>query len=198
MFTGIVAAVGRIANMQPVAGGARVEIEAGTLGLDDVAIGDSIAVNGVCLTVVSRSGSGFCVDVSGETLSCTVGFAAGERVNLEKALRLADRLGGHIVSGHVDGVGTVDEIAPAGESRIVTISVPPELARYVARKGSIAVNGVSLTVNDVQGERFSVNLIPHTLVATTFHELKPGARVNLEVDMLARYLERMLEQSRGS
>ncbi|MGE5465593.1 MAG: riboflavin synthase [Methanocella sp.] len=198
MFTGIVAAVGRIANMEPVAGGARVEVEAGTLGLDDVAIGDSIAVNGVCLTVVSRSGNGFCVDVSGETLSCTVGFAIGEEVNLEKALRLADRLGGHIMSGHVDGVGTVDDIVPAGESHIVTIAAPRELARYVARKGSIAVNGVSLTVNDVQGERFSVNLIPHTLAATTFHALKPGARVNLEVDMLARYLERMLEQSRGS
>jgi riboflavin synthase len=184
--------------MGPVAGGARVEIDAGGLVLDDVAIGDSIAVNGVCLTVVSRGGQTFSVDVSGETLACTVGFAAGERVNLEKALRLADRLGGHIVSGHVDGVGTVVDIAPAGESRIVTIAVPAELARYVARKGSIAVNGVSLTVNEVRDERFSVNLIPHTLAATTFHALVPRARVNLEVDMLARYIERMLEQSRGA
>jgi riboflavin synthase len=198
MFTGIVAAVGRIAGMAPVAGGARAEIDAGGLAIDDVAIGDSIAVNGVCLTVVSCGGQRFSVDVSGETLACTVGFAAGERVNLEKALRLADRLGGHIVSGHVDGVGTVVDIAPAGESRVVTIAVPAELARYVARKGSIAVNGVSLTVNEVQGERFSVNLIPHTLAATTFHALVPGARVNLEVDMLARYIERMLEQSRGA
>ena len=198
MFTGIVGAVGRIASMEPVAGGARVEIEAGHLALDDVAIGDSIAVNGVCLTVVSRSGNTFCVDVSGETLSCTVGFASGARVNLEKALRLADRLGGHIVSGHVDGVGTVVDVAPAGESRVVTIAVPRELAHYVARKGSIAVDGVSLTVNAVEDERFSVNLIPHTLAATTFHALQPGARVNLEVDMLARYLERMLEASRGT
>ena len=198
MFTGIVAAVGRIAGMQPAAGGARVEIDAGELALDDVAIGDSIAVNGVCLTVVARSAHAFCVDVSAETLACTVGFTAGERVNLEKALRLADRLGGHIVTGHVDGVGSVVDIAPAGESRIVTIAVPPELARYVARKGSIAVNGVSLTVNEVQGERFAVNLIPHTLAATTFHALTPGARVNLEVDMMARYIERMLESARGA
>ena len=198
MFTGIVAAVGRIASMQPVAGGARVDIDAGGLALDDVAVGDSIAVNGVCLTVVSRDERTFSVDVSGETLACTVGFAGGDRVNLEKALRLADRLGGHIVSGHVDGVGTVVDIATAGESVIVTIEVPADLGRYVARKGSIAVNGVSLTVNEVQAARFSVNLIPHTLAATNFHALLTGARVNLEVDMLARYIERMLEQSRGA
>jgi len=198
MFTGIVAAVGRIAGVQPVTAGARVEIDAGALALDDVAIGDSMAVNGVCLTVVSRTAKTFCVDVSGETLSCTVGFAGGEGVNLEKALRLADRLGGHIVTGHVDGVGTVAAIAPAGENRIVTIAVPAELSRYIARKGSIAVSGVSLTVNDVEADRFTVNLIPHTLAATTFHALVPGARVNLEVDMMARYIERMLEQSRGA
>jgi riboflavin synthase len=198
MFTGIVAAVGRIASMQPAAGGARVEIDAGGLALDDVAIGDSIAVNGVCLTAVALTPDRFTVDVSAETLRVTAGFLPGAEVNLEKALRLADRLGGHIVSGHVDGVGRVTEIAAAGESRVVTIAVPPELARYVARKGSIAVNGVSLTVNEVQGERFSVNLIPHTLAATTFHAVSPGAPVNLEVDMLARYIERMLETSRGA
>ncbi|HWI16083.1 MAG TPA: riboflavin synthase [Burkholderiales bacterium] len=196
MFTGIVAAVGRIAGMQPATAGARVEIDAGALALDDVAVGDSIAVNGVCLTVVSRTAKTFCVDVSGETLSCTVGYAPGDAVNLEKALRLADRLGGHIVTGHVDGVGSVVTIVPAGENRIVTIAVPPELSRYVARKGSIAVNGVSLTVNDVEADRFTVNLIPHTLAATTLHAIEAGARVNLEVDMMARYIERMLEQSR--
>lgn len=197
MFTGIVAAVGRIATMTPAAGGARVVIDAGGLALDDVALGDSIAVNGVCLTVVARDAASFSVDVSAETIACTVGFAAGAAVNLEKALRLADRLGGHIVTGHVDGVGTVASVVPAGESRIVTIAVPSALARYVARKGSIAVNGVSLTVNEVAGDRFSVNLIPHTLAATTFHALAAGERVNLEVDMLARYIERMLEAARS-
>ena len=197
MFTGIVAAVGRIAGMTPAAAGVRAEIDAGGLALDDVAIGDSIAVSGVCLTVVSLTAHTFCVDVSAETLACTVGFAAGRGVNLEKALRLSDRLGGHIVTGHVDGGGTVASIAPAGESRVVTIEVPDGLARYIARKGSIAVDGVSLTVNEVEGRRFSVNLIPHTLAATTFHALAPGARVNLEVDMMARYIERMLEQARG-
>lgn len=196
MFTGIVAAVGRIVRMTPVEDGARVEIDSAGLALDDVAIGDSIAVNGVCLTVVTRGAGGFAVDVSGETLACTIGFDAGEAVNLEKALRLADRLGGHLVSGHVDGVGEVLAIMPAGESRIVTIAVPPDLARYVARKGSIAVNGVSLTVNEVDGRRFSVNLIPHTLAATTLHRLAAGARVNVEVDMLARYVERMLQSDR--
>lgn len=196
MFTGIVAAVGRIVRMTPVEDGARVEIDSAGLALDDVAIGDSIAVNGVCLTVVTRGAGGFAVDVSGETLACTIGFDAGEAVNLEKALRLADRLGGHLVSGHVDGVGEVLAIVPAGESRIVTIAVPPDLARYVARKGSIAVNGVSLTVNEVDGRRFSVNLIPHTLAATTLHRLAAGARVNVEVDMLARYVERMLQSDR--
>jgi riboflavin synthase, alpha subunit len=196
MFTGIVAAVGRIVRMTPVEDGARVEIDSATLALDDVAIGDSIAVNGVCLTVVTRGAGGFAVDVSGETLACTIGFGAGEAVNLEKALRLADRLGGHLVSGHVDGVGEILAIVPAGESRIVTIAVPPDLARYVARKGSIAVNGVSLTVNEVDGRRFSVNLIPHTLAATTLHRLAAGARVNVEVDMLARYVERMLQSDR--
>lgn len=198
MFTGIVAAVGRIAGMKPAAGGARVEIDSGALALDDVAIGESIAVNGVCLTVVSRGERTFTADVSGETLACTVGFAAGQTVNLEKALRLADRLGGHLVSGHVDGVGEIVAVAPAGENRIVTIAVPPGLARYVARKGSIAIDGVSLTVNDVDGPRFSVNLIPHTLEATTLHALTAGARVNLEVDMLARYVERMLQSDRSA
>jgi riboflavin synthase len=192
MFTGIIAAVGRVAAATPAAAGARLTVASGALSLGDVAIGDSIAVNGVCLTVVALAREGFAVDVSPETLSCTAGYAVDEAVNLENALRLADRIGGHLVSGHVDGVGTVADVASEGENRIVTFAVPRELARYVARKGSVAVNGVSLTVNEVEGDRFSVNLIPHTLQATNLHGLAARARVNLEVDMLARYVERIL------
>ena len=195
MFTGIIAAVGRVAKVLPGSGGARVEVEGGALPLADVVVGDSIAVNGVCLTVVAVERDGFSVDVSGETLSCTVGLAQGAPVNLEKAMRLADRLGGHLVSGHIDGVGRIVEMKPAGENRLVTVEVPRELARYIARKGSVAVNGVSLTVNDVDGDRFSVNLIPHTLRATSFHALAVSAPVNVEVDMLARYVERILSAS---
>ena len=195
MFTGIVAAVGRIAGASSAAGGVRLVIDAGTLALDDVAIGDSIAVDGVCLTVVSLGERAFAADVSHETLSCVAHFAAHAAVNLEKALRLADRLGGHLVSGHVDGVGAVERFEPAGDNRLLEISAPPELCRYIARKGSIAVNGVSLTVNDVAGSRFSVNLIPHTLAITTLSALAPGARVNIEVDLFARYVERALAAS---
>jgi riboflavin synthase len=142
---------------------------------------------------VTRLESGaFAVDVSQETLTCTAGFAQGAAVNLEKALRLSDRLGGHLVSGHVDGAGTVSRFAPLGENRLATIEIAPELARYVARKGSVTVNGVSLTVNEIAADRFSVNLIPHTLAATNLRLLAPGVRVNIEVDLVARYLERML------
>ena len=196
MFTGIIAAVGRVAKVTPASGGSRVEIDTGSLALADVAAGDSIAVNGVCLTVVALGANGFSADVSAETLSCTVGLAEGAPVNLEKAMRLADRLGGHLVSGHVDGVGRIVEIKPAGENRLVTVEVPRELARYIARKGSVAVNGVSLTVNDVAGECFSVNLIPHTLQSTSFRALAAAAPVNIEVDMLARYVERILDAAR--
>ncbi len=198
MFTGIVAAVGRIADAAQTPGGARLTIETGGLAMDDVGLGDSIAVNGVCLTVVAPSAHAFAVDVSRATLSCTVGFERGVRVNLEKALRLADRLGGHLVSGHVDGIGTVSRVEALADNRLLEIDVPAPLARYVARKGSIAVNGVSLTVNDVAGNRFSVNLIPHTLQATNLGELRPGSRVNLEVDMLARYVERLHEGDTGA
>jgi riboflavin synthase len=191
MFTGLVAAVGSVTKAALTAGGRRLGIEAAGLGLRDVAVGDSIAVNGVCLTVVSRTARSFETDVSRETLACTAGFAVGDSVNLEKALRLSDRLGGHLVSGHVDGVGVVQRIARAGDSRVVTVKAPAGLSRYIARKGSIAVNGVSLTVNAVQGAVFSVNLIPHTLRATNFAALRAGDKVNLEVDMMARYAERL-------
>lgn len=192
MFSGIVAAVGRITKFDPREGGVRLGVSASRLGLDDVAIGDSIAVNGVCLTVVQKSATSFEVDVSGETLACTVGLDAAGEVNLEKALRLSDRLGGHLVSGHVDGVADVVKFEPVGESMLLRIRAPQELKRYIAQKGSVALQGVSLTVNAVQDAEFEVNLIPHTVAVTTLRNLKPGSRVNLEVDTIARYVERML------
>ena len=196
MFSGIIAAVGRITELTSRNDGTptmRLTIDAGRLDLGDVALGDSIACNGVCLTVVERQDRHFCVDVSPETLSCTVGLDAPETVNLEKALRLADRLGGHLVSGHVDGVGKVLRFDPVGDNRLLEIRAPQELARYIARKGSICVNGVSLTTNTVNGADFSINLILHTLEATTLGELQPGKEVNLEIDLIARYVERMLD-----
>ena len=192
MFTGIIAAVGRIAEAAPSAAGVRMRIDAGGLALDDVALGDSIAVNGVCLTVVALHAAAFEVDVSQETLACATGFEPGAAVNLEKALRLSDRLGGHLVSGHVDGRGTVERFEAVGDNRLLEIAVPGELARYIARKGSVAVDGVSLTVNEVEGAKFSVNLIPHTLAHTNFARLAPGVEVNVEIDLLARYAERIL------
>jgi riboflavin synthase len=192
MFTGIVAAIGTVRDVVPAAGGARVLIAAGGLGLDDVALGDSIAVNGVCLTATAKSADTFAVDVSPETIACTVGFEAGAAVNLEKALRLSDRLGGHLVSGHVDGRGEVVRFDAVGDNRVLAVRMPAPLARYVAQKGSITVNGVSLTVNTVEADVFHVNLIPHTLQATNLGRLAPGMQVNLEVDLLARYVERML------
>jgi len=191
MFTGIVAAVGTVRDVEPARAGRRLGIDAGRFGLKDVAVGDSIAVNGVCLTVVARKGRTFEADVSRETLACTTGFARGSRVNLEKALRLADRLGGHLVSGHVDGVGSVTQVRPAGKSRVIVLRAPGDLAKYIARKGSVAVNGVSLTVNDVKGAEFAVNLIPHTLAASNLGALRARDRVNLEVDIMARYIERL-------
>jgi len=191
MFSGIITAVGRIAAVTPTAGGVRLRVEAGALDLADVAIGDSIAVDGVCLTVVARGGGEFAADVSRETLATVAGFPAGARVNLEKALRLADRLGGHLVSGHVDGVGAVVRSTALGDNRLLAVGLPRELARYVARKGSVAVNGVSLTVNEVGAAEFAVNLIPHTLATTNLAALSAGDRVNLEVDLIARYLERL-------
>ncbi len=197
MFSGIVAAVGKVSAVTPIAGGVRLRVDAGGLGLEDVAIGDSIAVSGVCLTVVTRAAGSFEADVSRETLACTAGLTAGAQVNLEKALRLSDRLGGHLVSGHVDGVGAVARIVEDGGNRLLSVSAPGELGKYIARKGSIAVNGVSLTVNTVEGAEFTVNLIPHTLSATNLDSLAAGDRVNLEVDLLARYIERLSEASQN-
>jgi len=195
MFTGIITAIGKIQRVQPLAGDLRLTIDAGTLGVDDLAIGDSIAVSGPCLTVVAIEANSFLVDASQETLRCTVGLEVGAEVNLEKSLRLADRLGGHLVSGHVDGVGEVLAFQRVGESWLLRVRVPDELAIYVARKGSIAINGVSLTVNEVAQTMFEVNLIPHTLDVTTLKHLKAGQGVNLEVDMIARYVERILSTS---
>ncbi len=199
MFTGIIQAVGHVSHLVESKGGdARVTVEAGGLDMADVQLGDSIACNGVCLTVVDKTAHGFSVDVSGETFSCTIGFAPGEFLNLEKAMRLSDRLGGHLVSGHVDGVGEVIHFAPVagtGEADMswrLDIRAPGHLGRYLAPKGSIAVNGVSLTVNQVNETEFSINLIPHTLAETMLKHLQPGQRVNLEADMLARYADRLL------
>lgn len=196
MFSGIIAAVGRITHLTAREAGFRLNVEAGNLGLADVALGDSIACNGVCLTVVGAEGNHFMVDVSPETLSCTVGLDAPGEINLEKALRLSDRLGGHLVSGHVDGVGEVLRFDPVGDNRLLEICAPPEIARYIARKGSVTVNGTSLTTNEVAGELFTINLIPHTLENTTLKHLTRGSKVNLEVDLIARYCERLLSAER--
>ena len=192
MFTGIIQALGRVAALDGNALGARLRIDAGGLDMGDVALGDSIAVDGCCLTVVAFDANGFAADVSRETFDCTAGFAAGAGVNLEKALRAGDRLGGHLVTGHVDGVGDIVSITPDGDSRRYEFRMPLELAKYVARKGSVTVNGVSLTVNATGPDRFHVNLIPHTLTVTNLGTLRAGDRVNLEVDLIARYVERML------
>jgi riboflavin synthase len=192
MFTGIIQAVGHIASVAPAGQSAALSVHAGGLDLADVAVGDSIACNGVCLTVVRLTGDGFQADVSQETLRVTAGFAPGAKINLEKSLRLADRLGGHLVSGHVDGVGKVGSVRAVDGSREISIDFPAALGRYFARKGSVTVNGVSLTINAVCDASFSLNLIPHTLAATNLHELKRDDRVNLEVDLVARYVERML------
>ena len=194
MFSGIVAAVGRITRVEPAKGGVRLAVDAEGLALRDVRAGHSIAVNGACLTVVKRGKKSFGVEVSRETLRCTAGLDRAGAVNLEKSLRVSDRLDGHLVLGHVDGVGRVARVEPAGSSRRLVVRAPTGLARYIARKGSIAVHGVSLTVNAVRGAEFEVNLIPHTLAVTTLGHLRKGDRVNLEVDPLARYAERLLRR----
>lgn len=192
MFSGIIADVGTIMRAEDRDGGLRLSVGTRELGMDDVKLGDSIAVNGVCLTVIGIEGDVFTVDVSRETLGCTVGLdKQGARVNLEKALRLSDRLGGHLVSGHVDGVGEVVAFNDIGESWRLIVRAPKPLAKYIAMKGSITINGVSLTVNHVAGAEFEVNLIPHTLAVTTLDQLAAGAKVNLEIDLIARYVERM-------
>jgi riboflavin synthase len=194
MFTGIVEAVGRIADARPREGGLRLMIDASALDTGDVAIGDSVAIAGCCLTIVAVEGSVLAFDVSQETLRCTHGLAQGQAVNLETALRLGERLGGHLVSGHVDGVGMVTRMEPPPgdpDSRLLEVEAPAELARFIAVKGSIAVDGVSLTVNRVAERRFAVNLIPHSLAVTTLGSLVVGAKVNLEADLVARYVERL-------
>ena len=194
MFSGIIADVGIITRAEDRDGGLRLSVATEVLGMDDVQIGDSIAVNGVCLTVVKLDGHAFTVDVSRETLNCTAGLERqGGHVNLEKALHLSDRLGGHLVSGHVDGVGEVVAFNDIGESWRLVVRAPHALAKYIATKGSITINGVSLTVNHVAGSEFDVNLIPHTLDVTTLNELTAGAKVNLEIDLIARYVERMMQ-----
>ena len=192
MFTGIVQAVGNITAVTPLEAGVRLTVDAGALERSGIALGDSICVQGACLTVVSIDGARLAFDVSRETLACTVGLDAPGPVNLETSLALGDKLGGHLGTGHVDGLGAVLAFEPAGESKRLRLRVPKELARYVARKGSITVDGVSLTVNRVEDAVFEVNLIPHTLAVTTLARLAPGAKVNLEVDLIARYVERML------
>ncbi|MFP8780941.1 riboflavin synthase [Hydrogenophaga sp. RWCD_12] len=203
MFTGIITGVGRIADLHPLGSsldhGKRLTVEAPPGYLDDVALGDSIAHNGACMTVTSldAAASRFTIDISAESLSKTTGLSeAGRRVNLEKALRANDRLGGHIVSGHVDGVGSVTRFERIGESWELCVLAPPALGKYLAYKGSIAINGVSLTVNRfadrADGCEFSINLIPHTVENTTLGDLSAGSSVNLEIDTVARYVERML------
>ena len=192
MFTGIIEAIGQIKQVEQRDKGVRLTIASDRLDFSDVGVGDSIAANGVCLTVTTLSGNAYTVDVSQESLNCTVGLGQTGEVNLEKAMRLSDRLGGHLVSGHVDGVGEVVKFEPVGESHLLQIRALKELARYIAAKGSITINGVSLTVNAIDDQVFSINLIPHTVEVTTLKHLKPGAKVNLEVDMLARYVDRLL------
>lgn len=194
MFTGIIAAVGRITKREPLEEGVRLTVTAPDLDLRDVALGDSIAHSGVCLTVIAKKKGAYQVDVSKETLNCTTGLdgSGNDEVNLEKALRLADRLGGHLVSGHVDGVGEVVKFEPVGESHELVIKAPKALSKYIARKGSITVNGVSLTTNTVKGRKFSINLIPHTVQVTTLKHLTAGSPVNLEIDLIARYAERIM------
>ena len=200
MFTGIIQAVGKIAVLEPRGADLRVHVHVGKLEMGDVVPGDSIAVSGVCLTAVTLAADGFWADVSGETLARTIfaDFTKGSPVNLEKALTPSSRLGGHLVSGHVDGVGRVIERRDDGRSVRFRIQAPDELARYIAQKGSVCVDGVSLTVNAVDGAVFELNIVPHTLQETTLAGFTSGRRVNLEVDLIARYLERLLLGERAA
>ena len=201
MFTGLVAAVGRIIRTEVLLGqdaqaGLRLDIDAADLGLDDVAIGDSIAIQGACMTVVALAGNRFSVKISRESLNRTVGLDQEGDVNLEKSLRIGDQIGGHLVSGHVDGLGQITCFAEVGESKELVVSVPKEMARFMVYKGSVAINGISLTVNQVndtnEGCEISLNIISHTQAVTTLRNAKEGDWVNLEVDMIARYVERMV------
>lgn len=199
MFTGIIEAVGTVTALEQRGGDVRLAIDGGGLDLSGAAIGDSIAVNGCCLTVIRLAGAVFSADVSRESLGLTTlgTLERGSRVNLERALTLSRPLGGHLVTGHVDGIGTVESRADDGRSVRFRLRAPEALARYLARKGSICVDGVSLTVNEVDGACFGVNIVPHTMAATVFGAYRPGARVNLEVDIVARYLERLVGAAGG-
>ena len=194
MFTGIISALGELTNLEPRGGDARLHINAGNLSMADVQLGDSIACNGTCLTAVELTENGFIADVSVETLTLTTtgNLKLGSRINLEKAMQATDRFGGHIVSGHVDGMGEVVSLHEDARSWRFRIRAPRELAKYVAHKGSITVDGTSLTVNHVDGAEFELNIVPHTMVHTIMGDYKVGTKVNLEVDLVARYLERLL------
>ncbi len=199
MFTGIIGAIGTIESSIPKAGGVTVAVDAGALDLDDIRLGDSVALSGCCLTVVKRQGDTLMFDVSPETLAYTCGFPEGGRVNMEKSMRLSDRLGGHLVSGHVDGVGKIIKLAPIATSNVtdehnylLIIEIPEKLRRFIAPKGSLTVNGVSLTINTAENGTASINLIPHTFANTTFSSLQKGDAVNLEVDLIARYIAQLL------
>lgn len=200
MFTGIIEAIGQVRALQARAGDLRLCIGSGNLDMHDVALGESIAVNGVCLTVVAFSADHFEADVSNETLRCTTlgELHVDAPVNLERAMRADGRFGGHIVSGHVDGVGEVRSITAESRSQIWRFRVPASLSRYIAEKGSVCIDGTSLTVNTVEGDEFEVNLVPHTLTHTRFHTLMTGARVNIEVDLIARYVERLRTRDTAS
>jgi riboflavin synthase len=195
MFTGIIEAVGEIAEIKSVGADFRLNISSGKLDLSDLKLGDSVAVNGICLTVTGLTGRGFWADVSAETVACST-FASrqrGDRVNLEKALTPTSRLGGHLVSGHVDGIGEIVSKEAVGGSIKYTLKAPDTLTRYIAAKGSITINGISLTVNRVDGTLFELNIVPHTQGETTLVDFQPGTMVNIEVDQIARYLERLLQ-----
>lgn len=194
MFTGIIQAIGRIATLEPKGGDLRLHVHTGKLDLSDVQLGDSIAVNGVCLTAVELPGDGFWADVSAESLQKTTlqQLQVGSAVNLEKALTPTTRLGGHLVSGHVDGIGEIVQRGPRGRAVQFTLRAPNELAKYIAQKGSICVDGISLTVNAVNGAEFELTIVPHTLQETSLDQRQPGDKVNLEVDLIARYLERLI------
>jgi riboflavin synthase len=198
MFTGIIEAVGCIRHVCPKEEAVRIHIDSGGMDLTDIAIGDSIAVNGACLTVTAFEERGFTVDVSGETLSCTYGLdIPGNLVNLEKAMRFSDRLDGHLVSGHIEGVGEVVQFTQAGDRCLLAIQPPVQLFKYIIPKGSITVDGVSLTVNQIAAGRIEINLIPHTLTHTTFKQFEPGRKVNLETDMIAKYVAHLFDQTQG-
>ena len=200
MFTGIIEAIGSVARLQQLGSDWRLAINSEKLDLSDVVLGDSIAVNGCCLTVVELGENIFSADVSNESMRCTAlgEFKEGTRVNLEKAMLASGRLGGHIVSGHVDGVGTLIESTEDGASISLVYEAPKEIAKYIAGKGSVCIDGISLTVNEVSGQKFTVNVIPHTQTETIIGDYKAGQNVNLEVDLIARYLERLLQGANSS